>query len=890
MKLVSLFVTLGLASCAVAAVRRDEADLAGAVKGAESASPKRFIVEFTQGANHAEAVKEIGSRRAVKVVKIFNGTDIFSGVTVEAPEDNADSLQMAEAVARVWPAKKIQLEALIDALSFTGGLSGENYSVHDITGVDKLHEAGIFGKGALVAVVDTGIYYEHPDIGGGFGPGYKVAGGYDYVGDGDWPAGEKIPDNDPLDHVGHGTHVAGIIAAQSEWFTGVAPEATLLAYKVFTEQGTTDEDTLIEAFIDAYSAGADIITASIGGASGWQDNAWAMVADRLVDAGVVVTISAGNNGELGPFFGSSGSSGKNVLAVASLEPLVLPSLAFDVAFNKTGDSARMAYNPPWGQFPSTIKDWPIIFLDPCSPLPENTPSLASMIPVVALGKCSPFTKEMNLSAFAAQYILVYTPSEPDDGFYLDDWTLQRGVLQTTAAEELVAALLAGASATATFSDSPEFVSIPNANAGRPSYFTSYGGTFDLALKPDIAAPGTRILSLYLDNGYASMSGTSMACPYIAGVAALYIGQFGGRSTHGTGFAKRLSARILSSGQAVPWGSEAGNGSWASAAQVGNGVVNASKVLQYDTELSFAKFQLNDTHHYERYHGVDVTNNGVESVEYSFELQPSGGFEAYWPNPGDAYLAPRMKTYDEMANIPLGIIPSVKMPSGKFVVKPGETKSAEFIFNIPDGLNGGRLPVFSGQVLIKGSNGEQLTVPYFGVGSNMKHELRSLWYESYNYPRSYSTNSRISLAQKSWFTFNLSLAEQDFPKVIVAITYGSKELRWDIFEESWRERAWTYPPVVGENDYLGSATSYALAGDVTTFDPVEDDENNLVAFPVTDLVRDVAYEFWWLGKFANGSTIPPGKYKMRIATLLPFGSQVPSDNWEVWETPTIEVIA
>jgi subtilisin family serine protease len=64
----------------------------------------------------------------------------------------------------VWPAKKIQLEALIDALSFTGGLSGENYSVHDITGVDKLHEAGIFGKGALVAVVDTGIYYEHPDV------------------------------------------------------------------------------------------------------------------------------------------------------------------------------------------------------------------------------------------------------------------------------------------------------------------------------------------------------------------------------------------------------------------------------------------------------------------------------------------------------------------------------------------------------------------------------------------------------------------------------------------------------------------------------------------------------------------------------------------------------
>lgn len=80
--------------------------------------------------------------------------------------------------------------------------------------------------------IDTGIDYTHPALGGAFGPGHKVAGGYDFVGD-DYPLSDPVPDSDPLDTcAGHGTHVAGIIGANPNNdfnITGVAYEATLNA-------------------------------------------------------------------------------------------------------------------------------------------------------------------------------------------------------------------------------------------------------------------------------------------------------------------------------------------------------------------------------------------------------------------------------------------------------------------------------------------------------------------------------------------------------------------------------------------------------------------------------------------------------------------------------------
>lgn len=68
----------------------------------------------------------------------------------------------------------------------TGSFNGTGfpfYGPHLMTGVDKLHEEGLIGTGVKVGIIDTGVDYTHPALGGCFGPGCKVGGGFDFAGD-----------------------------------------------------------------------------------------------------------------------------------------------------------------------------------------------------------------------------------------------------------------------------------------------------------------------------------------------------------------------------------------------------------------------------------------------------------------------------------------------------------------------------------------------------------------------------------------------------------------------------------------------------------------------------------------------------------------------------------
>jgi subtilisin family serine protease len=147
------------------------------------------------------------------------------------------------------------------------------------------NDYGVRGEGVVVAIIDTGIDYTHPALGGKFGPTHKVRGGRDFVND----------DDDPMDDHGHGTHVAGIVAANGGGLLGVAPEASLLAFKVL-DQGGAGRDSWVLAGIEAsVQHGADVVNMSLGRPA-VADDPVVKAVENAFAGGIVFAVAAGNTG------------------------------------------------------------------------------------------------------------------------------------------------------------------------------------------------------------------------------------------------------------------------------------------------------------------------------------------------------------------------------------------------------------------------------------------------------------------------------------------------------------------------------------------------------------------------------------------------------------------
>jgi len=170
----------------------------------------------------------------------------------------------------------------------------------------------ITGKGVTVAILDTGIDYSHPDLGGCFGAECKVYGGYDFINE----------DAEPFDDESHGTHVAGIVAANGT-LRGVAPDASLLAVKVCDEHGSCPTTDIIEGLEYTLDPDGDpntddkvdIINMSLG--SSQHDAAMAQVINDVVNAGITVVVAAGNDGPYENNIGSPGDVEKAITVAAS---------------------------------------------------------------------------------------------------------------------------------------------------------------------------------------------------------------------------------------------------------------------------------------------------------------------------------------------------------------------------------------------------------------------------------------------------------------------------------------------------------------------------------------------------------------------------------------------
>src|SRR5688572_3189386 len=276
---------------------------------------------------------------------------LWRGLSVDASAEAIAQVRQLGSVTAVFPVVSMSLVPVEAA-------SPELAHALAMTGADLAQQSGLTGAGIKVGVMDTGIDYHHPDLGGGFGSGYRVTTGYDFVGDrydGGGSGGALIPhpDNDPDDCNSHGTHVAGIIGASGNPATGgargVAPGVTFGAYRVFGCAGSTSADIMIAAMERALADGMQVLNISIGSAfQTWPQYPTAVAADALVDAGVVVVTSIGNSGANGLYSASAPGVGRKVIGVASYDNSHVALPIFTVSPDDTaiGYSNATAAAPP----------------------------------------------------------------------------------------------------------------------------------------------------------------------------------------------------------------------------------------------------------------------------------------------------------------------------------------------------------------------------------------------------------------------------------------------------------------------------------------------------------------------------------------------------------------
>ena len=371
-------------------------------------------------------------------------------------------------------------------------------------------DGGPDGGGILVAIIDTGIDYSHPDL-YGFGAAGKVAGGYNLV----------DPREPPIDTNGHGTQVAGIIAADGG-IQGVAPASRILAYKVSEDGEGVRPELIVQAIRMATEDGADIINISLG-VNRTNDSIDSAI-EEAVREGVLVVAAAGNDGPAAESIGSPGRSPAAITVGATYNNLA----ASRIATLEVGDSSY-AVMP---MIDSVMPDMPVVgqvvFGGYARERDLAGLNVSGAVVLAERGSDTPgelvyfSIKEHNAAEAGAAAIVVFnSESGIFFGELIHDFVEPGYVPRIPAVSmdrdegiEVMEMIREGAKAKLQFLYNPD----------HPVLFSSRGPVSPFYIKPDMMAPGAYVNTTSLD-GYNVVSGTSYAAPHVSGAAALLLQQY-----------------------------------------------------------------------------------------------------------------------------------------------------------------------------------------------------------------------------------------------------------------------------------------------------------------------------------------------------------------------------
>lgn len=445
-----------------------------------------------------------------------------------------------------------------------GQIQTQDVNSVNFIGADKAHQLGYTGRGMRIGILDTGIDYTHAMLGGSGNPSdykaidpnlpssafpnKKVVGGIDLVGtdfDAASPIGLKhLPriDGNPLDEAGHGTHVAGTVAGIGDGrntYSGVAPDAELYAVKVFGKEGSTMDATVIAAFEFAADPNADlnpddqldVVNLSLGGGFGQPHILYSEAIGNLSRAGTVVVASAGNSGPTDYIVGAPSTADDAISIAASVDGSEHNWKFAAVRFQDVTGATWLA-KAIEGNVSKPIKDIgftsgqlvDIGFAD--SDLTDDVKAnLQGQVALIQRGK-NPFIEKLRRAEQAGAIgVVVYNN---DSGS-----PIPMGSTEKDAKVAIPAIMISQAQGLKALGDMKngavtiEFKT--SLKIEEPALidtitdFSSKGPrSEDNLLKPEIAAPGQRVISAAMGQGTASveMDGTSMAAPHMTGAMAL----------------------------------------------------------------------------------------------------------------------------------------------------------------------------------------------------------------------------------------------------------------------------------------------------------------------------------------------------------------------------------
>jgi minor extracellular serine protease Vpr len=806
--------------------------------GVEGTSPSTLKSE-------KQAFRAAARQAGLKYTERFAFDTLFNGISVSVDRADVGLLSQIQGVKNVWPVHTYAIPPTTDVAN------PELISAITMTGADIAQSAlHLTGAGVRVAVMDTGIDYRHPDLGGCFGPGCRVAFGTDLVGDA-YDAGQAnpivAPDPDPMDCAGHGTHVSGIIgarAASPAGVTGVAPGVTFGAYRVFGCAGSTSDEIMIRAMELALADHMQILNMSIGEAFTWAQSPTAVAASRLVNHGMVVVASIGNSGLNGLYSGGAPGLGEKVIGVASFDNTFINGLnSFTVStdpgrlfgyFNGSGSPIA----PTSGSFELARTGTQTTAADGCAALPAG--SLSGKVALVRRGTCGFAVKVANAQAAGAAGVVLY--NNQNTGLITPAVTPPTPtipvVFVTQADGNALDSRLAAGSVTLTWT--AQLTSSPNTlTAGLISSFSSYGVAPDLTLKPDIGAPGGFIRSTFplALGGYANLSGTSMASPHVAGAAALFL------EAHPRTSAQAVRDFLQNTASPKAWFGNPGLGFLDNVHRQGAGMLRIDKAVTATTAATPGKLSLGESQAGPATRTITLTNTGSSDVTFTATTTPA---LATGPNT----FAPSF--FVGNADVAFSAT-SVTVPAG------GSASVSATITAPPDAA----LPdnsLYGGYLVFTPDDGSAtLRVPFAGFKGDYQ-SIQVLTPTVNGFPWLARVVGSSLVREAAGAIFNL--AAGDLPTFVVHLNHQSRIFRMEVFDAA-TGRAWHR----ADNESFVSRNSTAAGFFAIPWNGVTVIGN---------------------GNGAKGILVPAGTYAMKVSVLKALGDENNPADWEIWTSPAFSI--